>query len=139
MRVTSSSVHRVKSKADDLGVESRRCSEPKQTIFWAKTDDLTKADDRKKMFFFDLKQTILVKADDLISFIFYISKQTILMRKGEDDPRKKKIRIKADDLMVHVELRLECKLSDLDRLLSTLLESTVIEQTFSSEHPWWLP
>ena len=69
------------SKADDLGVESRRSFEPKQTIFWAKTDDLTKTDEPKKnVFFFDPKQTILVKADDLISFIFYISKQTILMR-----------------------------------------------------------
>ena len=33
----------LKSKADDLGVESRRYFEPKQTIFWAKADDLTKA------------------------------------------------------------------------------------------------
>ena len=67
------------TKADDLLSQSRRSFEPKQTIFWAKTDDLTKADDPKKMFF-DSKQTILVKADDLISFIFYISKQTIIVR-----------------------------------------------------------
>ena len=50
-------------------VESRR-SCWKQTILGSKADDLTKANDPKKMFFW-------LKADDPVYFIFYISKQTI--------------------------------------------------------------
>ena len=52
-------------------------------------------------------------SDDRIFFIFYISKQTILVRIKKvkaDDPRKS-FRMKADDPMVYIELRLECKLS----------------------------
>ena len=84
------------SKADDLLSQSRRSFGLKQTI-------LAKRATLKNVF--DSKQTILVKADDLISFIFYISKQTILMRISRvkaDDPRKK-FRIKAGDLMFHIE------------------------------------
>ena len=67
------------AKADDL-------FGPKQTIFGAKADDLTKADDPKKNYFFDPKQTILAKADDPIFSFFYIPKQTILVRNSRTKP-----------------------------------------------------
>ena len=38
-------------KADDLGVEIRGSFEPKETTFWVKANDLTKADDPEKMIF----------------------------------------------------------------------------------------
>ena len=84
---------RVKSKADDLGVKSRRSFGLKQTIVWAKADDLMKADNLEKCFFTQSKRSY---------FFLYISKQTILVNL---------LRVKVDDLMVYIELPLECKLS----------------------------
>ena len=66
----------VKSKADDLGVESSRSFEPKQTIFWAKADDPKKifflSQSRRSYFFYFL----YIKADDLsenltVALFFY--------------------------------------------------------------------
>ena len=77
----------VKSIADDPA-RSRRS-------FWAKTDDLTKADDQKNIF--DPKQTIL------LSLFFYILKQTILVKNSRMKPENSRqlFRIKPDDLRVH--------------------------------------
>ena len=58
----------VKSKADDPA-ESRRSWGQKQTIFWAKADDLIKADNPKKNFF-------LLKADDHIYFFVFQSRRS---------------------------------------------------------------